>query len=209
MFAAFTAALATGCLFPTANPPRTTAVATGEPLAVVDDVKVWTTTEKEKVGESVVKDENGNKIGTVENYQDHTTVHSMKVWYPFQGQEQLSDEEFFKIANEQRALDETAALHASAQRWNHRGKIVALAGGVALVGGFILGYADPNLPLVAPLLEIGGGLGLSAGYGMAWYGAREMAPEVHAVDRSVAERAAQQYNQSLGHTVGIRMTRSF
>jgi hypothetical protein len=44
---------------------------------------------------------------------------------------------------------------------------------------------------------------------MAWYGARQMQPEVHAVDRSIAERAAGQYNQNLGHTAGISMSRSF
>jgi hypothetical protein len=207
--AAVTLAMSTGCLLPEARPPKMAAVATGEPLAVVDDVKVWTTTSKEKTGESVVKDADGHTLGTVENYQDKTTVHSMKVWYPFQGNEQLSDEEFFKIANEQRALDETASMHATAEKWNHRGKITALVSGAALVTGFIIGYAAPDVPVAAPLLEIGGGLGLSVGYSMAWYGARQMQPENHAVDRSIAERAAVQYNQNLGHTAGISMSRSF
>ncbi len=207
--AAVTLALSTGCLLPEARPPKMAAVPTGEPLAVVDDVKVWTTTSKEKVGEAVVKDENGNKVGTVESYQDKTTVHSMKVWYPFQGNEQLSDEEFFKIANEQKALDATAQMHSNAEVWNHRGKITAIVSGVALVAGFIVGYAAPDVPVAAPLLEIGGGLGLSVGYSMAWYGSRQMQPENHAVDRSIAERAAIQYNQNLGQTAGISMSRKF
>jgi hypothetical protein len=36
-----------------------------------------------------------------------------------------------------------------------------------------------------------------------------MAPEHHAVDRSVAERAAQQYNARLGHGAGLSMARKF
>lgn len=207
--AAVTLAMTTGCLLPEARPPKMAAVATGEPLAVVDDVKVWTTTSKEKVGEAVVKDENGNQIGTVESYQDKTTVHSMNVWYGFQGNEQLSDEEFFKIANEQRAFDETQRLHESAVAWNHRGKVTAIVGGIAAVAGMIVGYAAPDVPVVAPVLELGGLVGVSAGYSMAWYGARQMQPEVHAVDRSIAERAANQYNQNLGRSAGITFSRKF
>lgn len=207
--AAVTLAMTTGCLLPEAKPPKMAAVATGEPLAVVDDVKVWTTTSKEKVGESVVKDENGNKIGSVETYQDKTTTHSMKVWYGFQGNEQLSDEEFFKIANEQRAFEETQKLHENGERWNHRGKVVAVVGGVAALAGLVVGYAAPDASPVGPLLEIGGLVGVSAGYSMAWYGARQMEPEVHAVDRSIAERAANQYNQNLGHTAGISLSGKF
>ena len=43
--------------------PKSGAVASGAPLAVVDDVKVWTTQEKEKVGETEYTDEAGHVIG--------------------------------------------------------------------------------------------------------------------------------------------------
>lgn len=211
MCAAFVSSLLAGCfIVPDASRPKTGAVATGEQLAVVDDVKTWTTTSKEKVGESVVKDENGNTLGTVESYQDKTTVHSMKVWYPFQGNEQLSDEDFFRIANDQRAIDETEKARQNAIKWNTRGKYTMGAGAIGFIGGLVLGYAAPSVGVVAPLVEITGGVALSAGWSMAYYGARQMQPEVHAVDRSMAERDAIQYNQGLaGRTVGMGVSHSF
>jgi hypothetical protein len=200
-----------GCfVLPDAKSPKTGAVASGEPLAVVDDVKVWTTTSKEKTGESVVKDANGNTLGTVENYQDKTTVHSMKVWYGFQGNEQLADEDFFRIAQDQKAVDETEKARANAIKWNTRGKYVMGGGLVGFVGGLVLTYAAPSTGIAGPLLELGGGLALSGGWAMAYWGARQMQPEVHAVDRSLAERDAVQYNQNLsGRTAGVSVSRSF
>jgi hypothetical protein len=196
------AAALTGCfVLPDAKSPATGAVATGEPLAVVDDVKVWTTTEKEKVGETVYKDENGNKIGTGETYQEKTRVHSMKVWYPVQGVQQLPDEDFFRIAGEEQALAETLAMRANGKKWNKRGKITMVAGGI----GFIAGFFVPNAT-GRTLVMSAGGLAVSGGWAMSYWGAKQMDPEHHAVDRSIAERAARQYNQQL---VGVSATKSF
>ena len=44
---------------------------------------------------------------------------------------------------------------------------------------------------------------------MTYWGAHQMNPETHAVDRSIAERAAQGYNSQLGKTVGVNVGRSF
>jgi hypothetical protein len=192
----------TGCFaFPDAKSPKTGAVPTGEPLAVVDDVKVWTTTEKEKVGETVHKDSAGNTIGTSDTYQEKTRVHSMKVWYPVQGNEQLADEDFFRIAGDQKALDETLSMRENGKKWNRRGKITMIAGGV----GFIAGIFVPHT-VGRTLLMTGGGLAVSGGWYMSYWGAKQMNPEQHAVDRSIAERAARNYNQQL---VGVSATKSF
>ena len=102
------AAVSTGCLLPK-DGPRGGAVASGAPLAVVDDVKVWTTTSKEKVAETEYTDSDGRAIGRSATYQDKTTVHTAKIWYPVQGTEQLSDEDFFRIAGDQRSLDASSA----------------------------------------------------------------------------------------------------
>ncbi|MBS1117958.1 MAG: hypothetical protein H6Q90_186 [Deltaproteobacteria bacterium] len=200
---AISAAVFGGCLMP-AQGPKGGVVASGQPLAVVDDVKVWTTTQKEKVGETEYKDSSGNVIGTGTSYQDKTTVHSMKVWYPVQGTEQLADEDFFKIAGDQKALDETLAMRANGKKWNHRG-MYTMAGGVV---GVIVGFIVPN-PTAALVLRLGGGLAVSGGYYMSFWGARQMNPESHAVDRSVADRAANQYNQQLGQSAGVSMARKF
>jgi hypothetical protein len=195
------ALLLTGCLFPDAKSPKNVAVSTGEQVAVVDDVKVWTTTSKEKVGETVHKDSAGNVIGTSDSYQEKTRVHTMKIWYPVQGNEQLSDEEFFRITGEQKALDETLSMREDGKKWNKRGKITMIAGGVSFIAGFFV----PNT-IGKTLLITGGGLAVTGGWYMSYWGAKQMDPENHAVDRSIAERAARSYNQQL---VGVSATRSF
>jgi hypothetical protein len=211
ILAIFSAALGGCFILPDAQPPKSgAAVATGEPLAVVDDVKTWTTTSKEKVGESVVKDSSGNTVGTVDNYQTRTQVHSMKVWYPFQGQGQLSDEDFFRIANDQQAIDETAKLREHGQALNRDGKFAMLGGVVGLVAGLVIMGAEgsaPNAYLAGELVASAGSLVLCGGWYLAYHGASLMQPEVHAVDRSQAERDALQYNGA--HSVGLGVSRNF
>ncbi len=197
------AAISTGCLIPK-DGPRTGAVASGAQLAVVDDVKVWTTTSKEKVAETEYTDENGRSLGKASTYTDKTTVHTAKVWYPVQGTEQLSDEDFFRISGDQASLDQTMALRQSGKKWNRRG-IGLMAGGVV---GVIASYFVSNGGLRTGLL-VAGGLSVSGGYYLSWWGANQMNPETHAVDRSVADRAANKYNESLTATGGLSLNKGF
>jgi hypothetical protein len=192
---------ATGCMLP-AQAPKSGVVASGEQLAVVDDVKVWTTTQKEKVAETEYKDADGNVVGTGAVYQDKTQVHTMPIWYPVQGPQQLADEDFFNIAGDKAAMDQTLAMREDGKKWNHRGIGLMIGGGVVAIVGALIQNSTAT-----PIMEIAGGLTMSGGYGAAWYGAREMNPETHAVDRSIAERDALKYNQQLGHTVGINLVR--
>jgi hypothetical protein len=75
-----------------------------------------------------------------------------------------------------------------------------IGGGVVAIVGALIGNSTAT-----PIMEIAGGLTVSGGYAAAAYGAKEMNPETHAVDRSMAERDALKYNQQLGHTVGINL----
>ena len=195
---------ATGCLMPRSGPRAGSAVSTGQPLAVVDDVKVWTTTSKEKVAEAEYQDENGHKIGSAAIYEDRTQTHTMKIWYPVQGTEQLADEDFFRIAGDQKAADETLSMRANGKKWHRRG-IFTLGGSVvAMIGSYFV----PNVGLRTGLM-LGGLVGAGAGYYMTYWGAHQMNPETHAVDRSIAERAAIQYNQNLGRVGGISLNKNF
>jgi hypothetical protein len=197
-----------GCfILPDAKAPKTGAVATGEQLAVVDDVKTWTTTSKEKVGEAVVTDANGNTVGKVDQYQEKTQVHSMKVWYPFQGNEQLSDEDFFRLTSDQAAIDATAKLRDDGKRWNRNGKYTMIGGAIGMVAGMVVMEAASSAATVGELLVSAGGLAVGGGWYMAYHGQQLMQPETHAVDRSEAERDANQYNA--GHTVGLGVSHSF
>jgi hypothetical protein len=59
---------------------------------------------------------------------------------------------------------------------------------------------------------IGGSVATSGGYYLTYWGAHQMNPETHAIDRSIAERAAQQYNQRLGSAEvggGLSVNRDF
>jgi hypothetical protein len=186
------------------NGPRAGAVATGEPLAVVDDVKVWTTTYKEKVAEAEYRDENGKKIGTAAVYEDRTQVHTQPIWYPVQGRTQLADEDFFRIAGDQQALEQTLEMRANGRKWRKRGMITLGAG----VVGLIASYFVPN-PTGRIALSLGSTVAFCGGYYMTYWGAHQLNPETHAVDRSVADRAAQQYNQQLGHVGGVSLNKNF
>ncbi len=188
---------------PSAKSPATGVVATGEPLAIVDDVKVWTTTQKEKVGETVHKDSSGNVVGTSDSYEEKTRVHTMKVWYPVQGAQQLADEDFFRIAGDQNALHETLDMRETGKKWNRRGKITMGVGVVGVVAGIFI----PN-PLAKTVLMSGGALGVTGGWYMSYWGAKQMEPDSHAVDRSVAERAARSYNSQIG-VAGVNLGKSF
>ncbi len=194
-----------GCLMPATNAPKTGVVATGEQLAVVDDIKTWTTTSKEKVAETEYKDSSGQTVGTAAVYQDKTQTHTMKIWYPVQGAQQLADEDFFKITGEQQALAETEALREKGHTWRNRGIGMMIGGAVGMIAGYVIGN-----PTVLELLEVAGGLTMAGGYYATYWGTHAMDPETHAVDRSIAERAALQYNSQLGgHTVGMGVTRHF
>lgn len=195
----------TGCfILPDAQAPKTGAVATGDPLGVVDDLKVWTTTSKEKVAETTYTDENGKEIGKGTTYADKTEVHTAKVWYLVQGPERIDDEDFFKIAGDNDSLQRTQEMRAEAKKWNTRGKYTMIGGAVGVIAGFFV----PQ-PLVRTLLLTGGGLAVSGGWYMSYWGAKQFEPEVHAVDRSVADRAAKNYDQNLGHSAGVSMSKSF
>ena len=196
-------AISTGCMVAPQG-PKSGAVPTGEPLNVVDDVKVWSTTYKEKVAETEYKDETGKVIGTGAVYQDRQQVHTMKVWYPVQGQQQVSDEDFFRIAGDKDAQKATEDLRDDG-RTKHRHGVYWIAGGLV---ASIAGYVVPNAT-ARTVLVLGGTVGMVAGFYFIYDGAHEMNPETHAVDRSIAERAAQQYNAQIGRTVGLGFRKSF
>ncbi len=191
------------CLMPQEG-PKSGAVASGAQLNVVDDVKVWTTKEKEKVGETEYTDENGHAIGKGTTYAEKEVQHTQKIWYPVQGTEQLSDEDFFKIAGDQKAFDDTVSMRVDGKKWQHRGIGTMIGGGVGMIASFFI-----PVPAVKLGLSVLGGLALGGGYYMSWYGAHEMNPETHAVDRSIADRAANQYNAHLGQVGGLEMAKKF
>ena len=198
------AAMLGGCMaVPTAKAPKTGAVATGEPLAVVDDLKVWTTTHKEKVGEAVHRDARGNTVGSTDVYEEKTEVHTQKVWYPVQGAEQIPDEDFFRIAGDDEALQATLDMRATAKKRARRGHIAMGVGAVGVIASFFI-----DQPIARTVLGLGGGLAISGGWYFSYSASKMMEPESHAVQRSIAERAARRYNDSID-TRTVNVGRNF
>ena len=102
------------------------------------------------------------------------------------------------------SCDETLAMRESGRKWRKRG-IITL--GVSL-GGLIGSYFIPN-PTARLALTLGATVGFAGGYYMTYWGAHQLNPETHAVDRSVADRAARQYNQQLGAGGGVSLNKDF
>lgn len=195
--------LLTGCVVSKAQ-PRGGVVATGEPVAVVDDVVRWTTQYQAKVGETEYKDSEGHVIGTASRYENRTQEHSAKIWYPVQGGQQIRDEDFFRITGDQESLAATESLRADG-RTNQRLGFIAIGGGFGVA---LVGYLIPNTT-VQTILPLAGTVTALGGWYLARKGAEEQNPVHHAVDRSVADRAAQRYNETLGKTSMVGVSRQF
>lgn len=183
-----------------ASRPAMVARPSGEALAVVDDVVKWTTQEKVEVATVEYTDSNGASAGKAKLYENRERVHAVNIWYPVQGRQQLSDEEFFQIAGDKDNLERTLKLRAQGEKQQRQGQYVMMGGGAAAVVGLVLTYAAGITP--GYYLAMAGGLGVSGGYYYSMMGARMMSKDTHAVERADADRAAQQYNSSLRQTVG-------
>jgi hypothetical protein len=180
--------------------PQGGAVKTGERVAVVDDVRVWTTQYQEHTGTTEHRDGDGNVVGTSDTYRDRTAVHRKKIWYPVQGKEQLRDEDFFKITGDEISMKKAQEHRESGRLYSGLGMAGMLVGIAGMIAGRVA-MAD-NQSLGIGLYCGGGIVGLAGAY--SFYVGREMqSPESHAVDRSVADTAARDYNRQLGASVGI------
>ncbi|MEJ7602075.1 MAG: hypothetical protein WKG01_29530 [Kofleriaceae bacterium] len=186
-------ALAAGCL-PAPHGPRSGAVPTGDRVAVVDDVKTWTTTYEEKVGSTDYKNADGEVVASSDRYATRQQRHAKKIWYPVQGPSQITDEDFFRITGDQLSLERSEALRAKGRRYAALGTGSMLVGIASMIAArFVTG----NQGLMIGLYSGGGIVGLAGGYG--FMRGREMqSPDNHAVDRSTAELDARRYNGSLG-----------
>ncbi len=196
-----------GCLLiPDAKPPRTGTRRTGEPLRIVDDVKVWNTVSRDKVGELRYEDENGDSLGRSDLYANQRHTHVKFVWFPVQGYEVVPDEDFFRIAGDRDALARTLKRRDKLQTWNFRGRVMLASGIAAVVLASLVG---PDESPATILTVVGGAAVAATGWYLCYWSHDQMLPENHAVDRSIAVEAAERYNAQHGRKVGLQMSRSF
>lgn len=182
----------TGCL-PGPGGPKPGAIPTGQRLAIVDDVRTWTTQYQEKTGETEYKNSSGETVGTAEHYRERTQLHAKRIWYPVQGRHQINDEDFFRFVGNKEALAATEAMHA-------KGRLYAALGlggmAVGIVATIAARFVSSNTGVQVGFYTGGAIFGTAGVYG--FYRGREMqSPDSHAVDRSVGELDADRYNRSL------------
>jgi len=187
-----------GCasMIPDARPPRSGTRATGEPLVVVEDMKVWRS--RDNVGEVRVEDETGQRLATADVYA--TRTHTRFVWYPVQGKEVISDEDFFRIAGEPRALEATQRWRESNLRSNRRGRYLLIGGAIGAVAGLFA----PGIQAKALITLTGVSVGSCGLYLMLWSHDRQQ-PESHVIPVWEAYEIADRYNRKHG----LSVSRSF
>jgi hypothetical protein len=188
-----------GCL-PGPRGPQSGAVATGERVAIVSDVKRWTTTYDEKVGGTDYRNADGEVVGSSDRYETRKQHHSKKIWYPVQGREQITDEDFFRITGNTTAAERSEAMRAKGRRYSALGAGGMLVGIASMIAAR---FVTDNQGLMIGLYSGGAivGLGGAYGYKVGW----EMQdPDNHAIARSQAELDARRYNTGLrGPSIGV------
>lgn len=189
-----------GCL-PGPGGPRPGAVPTGEQLRVVDDVKRWSTQHEEADGHTEVRDADGNLVVDKTHYRTVTDEHAKKIWYPVQGDQQINDEDLFRLSGDDQALTATRDMHASGRTYTAIGTVGMLVG----IAGMITGkYVGNGGTLSIGLYSGGAIVGLAGAYGF-YRGYEMQSPDSHAVDRSIADTDARRYNQQLGRGASLTL----
>lgn len=194
MFFATILLLGTGC----ASLPEPQVAPTGEPLNVDSETKTYTYTTKEKVGEIRHRDSHGRSAGTSTVYADKKRTGSYTVWGTYQGETKISDDDFFRIARDEAASKE---IRESRERGVLKNRIgwAVLAAGMAAAGtglGLLQGAKDGDNTNVQQGLLYGGIVGFSIGTWLIYDGKSQASAE-HPLSQERAERAAENYNQTL------------
>lgn len=191
--------LLVGCL-PGPSGPRPGARPTGEQLAIVDDVKQWTTAYREKTGETDVKNANGDTIYTEEHFADRTQLHEKQIWYGVQGRSQLNDEDLFSMTGDRDSLTATRDMRSRGRTYAALGTTGMLVGIGAMIAAKVFATDTLQIGLYCGGLAIGG-VG-AYGFVRGW---EMQSPDNHAVERSIAEDDAKRYNRQVGRGASLTL----
>lgn len=128
-----------GCL---ATLPVTGMRATGEPLWVDRQTRSTSYVVREKVAQVQHRTADGQSLGTSEVYADRLRTAQHEVAIPRQGRLEIDDEDFMRIAGEEKAANELRAHRETGIVMNRAG-LGSLAGGiVAMLAGSAMLQAD-------------------------------------------------------------------
>jgi hypothetical protein len=188
-----------------ASLPHPVAERTGEPLSVREKTETALVTEKVKVGEVEHKDSSGRTVATSQVYANQTRQVQYQTWSAYQGEQTISDDDLYRIANDKAAEDEVKSSRENGVTMEYIGLAILAVGVGGVVGGYVLNAnQNPESPSPAGLYLISGSGLVAAGGGLLTYlGARKVKAE-HPLDQSRAQNAAIRYNHVLGS--GPRVT---
>jgi len=191
-----------------AHLPKTGAESTGEPLNVEVKTETRTYVTQAKVGEVVSRDSSGRVIGTSEVYENRVGQYDVTRWQAFQGDAPLDDQDFYRIAGDEKTAKEIAEMRQSGVSLNHAGAVVLAIGGALALTGIVLSgtgalsSTDSNgitTSSPAPTYMLSFGMvGASVGGVLMFYGAAKAKREHPIDDPERADRVARRYNKTLG-----------
>lgn len=199
-----------------ASVPRPVAAPTGEPLSVREHTETGYVTEKVKVGEVEHKGTNGQTYGKSEIYQNQTRSFEYQVWGGYQGDVKVSDDDFYRISNDQKAIQDVQDKREGGVVMNRVGLGLLALGAAGVVGGYAINSSwepDANNPgATAPktgLYIVTGGLITAAVGGiLTWVGLSKAHSE-HPLTQDRAQAAAANYNRTIGAGPTTTMTTGF
>ena len=187
------ALLVTGYLSGCATNPATGIAASGQPLGIKTEAEHVAWREQQKVGEIQFVDAAGNNAGSASAYQTRV-VNAVKLhWWPTQGGPVIDDQDFFRIARDDRAVAEIEDYRTRA-KWLNRvgfGMFALGAGGIA--------YAERGDTESRTTRIVGGAGVLVALTGALWiyYGYYRTRSSDHVMELERAREAANRYNATL------------
>jgi hypothetical protein len=127
---------------------------------------------REQVGTVQYTNSAGQNAGSAAVYADRTVNTSRLLWRPYQGDQPIADEDFFRFVG-----DEPAA--AASRAYRRRGKILVRLGIGATIAG--AGAVIAGVATDIPTLWIAGAVGAGVGPSMAYFGYAYLHPEAHAM----------------------------
>jgi len=190
-----------------ASLPKPVAERTGEPLSVREKTQTALVTEKVKVGEVEHKDSSGRTVATSQVYANQTRQVEYQTWSAYQGDQAISDDDLYRIANDKAAEEEVKSSRETGVTLQYVGLAVLAAGLGGVVGGYVLNAnQNPESPSPAGLYLISGsGLVATGGALLTYFGMRKTNAE-HPLAQSRANSAAIKYNNVLGSSPRMTST---
>jgi hypothetical protein len=164
------------------------------PLRIETRVQSGSHTVREQVGTVQHTNAAGQSAGSSAIYANRTYATSQLKWRPYQGNEPISDEDFFRFIG-----DEPAAAASRAYRRRGRWLVrIGIASAIVGTGALIAGGVLDEINLI-----IAGGIGLGLGPSVAYFGYAYLHPESHAVPYARARDGLAQVQRTQGAAVPV------